>query len=196
MTRPQKRLLLVSVLLASVCISGCDAVSRHAVLSTILDGVPSLPPPEPFCREYIAKIEAEEAAKQKIDPQQARAKRLVAQGLSHKPYAEKKCESCHDKEKEGGLIKPLKELCAVCHPNYPSGEFQHGPAAVRDCLACHLPHSASAKPLLKREINEVCATCHHEERLSAKMHANFSGKKMKCTDCHDPHGGEIRYFLR
>jgi hypothetical protein len=42
----------------------------------------------------------------------------------------------------------------------------------------------------------VCDTCHAEARGSSKLHTGSRAKGMECTDCHDPHGGSDRFFLR
>ena len=120
---------------ALVLLSGCDPVTRYKVTSTIFDGVPESPPPELICEEYATKkvdeavsLIAKNAAKKK------------AEGSTHSPYEEKKCDDCHDKNKEGGLIQPKNKLCFVCHTDFIQGAFVHGPAATADCLALSLIH--------------------------------------------------------
>src|SRR6185369_12568316 len=89
---------------AMLLLSGCDPIARHKVVSTIFDGVPSLPPPEQLCEDYAIKKVAE--AKAETD-----RKDTGPAGSEHPPYKEKRCEDCHDKTREGGLIRPKNELC-------------------------------------------------------------------------------------
>lgn len=196
----QARLIKWSLLLLAVClvawVAGCDSVARHKVLTTVFDGVPELPQPQNLCDEYYQQRMAAEAEGKMLNA----AGELVAdaQRSAHKPYAEKACNDCHSSNKNvnDGLIAPKRELCGVCHTNFVTGLNVHGPVAVGDCLACHLPHSSNHKALLKEDPDEVCATCHQEKRLAAAMHERFVTKDISCGECHDPHSGDARYFLK
>jgi len=176
----------------ALLLGACDPLTVHKVTSTIFDGVPSMPPADQYCRDYHVQATLEElAAEQK--------KRLAKQGTSdssHPPYAEKHCNNCHDKSTESGFVVAAEDLCAHCHKGFPAGEFLHGPAAVGACLKCHLPHSSQNPSLLVKPKGEICITCHVEARAAAAMHAKVVSNGMACTDCHDPHGGNNRYFLR
>ena len=190
----QKKL---GVLLGIICISGalwgCDPLTVHKVTSTVFDGVPSLPPAEQYCQDYHEKKlleEKENASKKKTESEVADI------GSSHPPYKEKRCEGCHDKAEESGLIKRRDELCFVCHPKIIDNLYAHGPAAVGACLECHEPHSSSNKSLLKVEKAKLCAVCHKEPRLAQSMHDKVTASGLLCTDCHDPHAGAAKYFLR
>lgn len=180
------------VLCAVSVISGCDPVTTHKITSTIFDGVPSLPPAEQYCREYHENklAEEEEAAKRK------QLEEAKVAGSAHRPYAEKRCDDCHDKSKESGLIRPRDQICFVCHPNINKGAFVHGPASVGGCLECHEPHSSSNPSLLKTDRATLCNDCHREKRLTAEMHKTVMSKGMFCMDCHNPHSSNVRYFLK
>jgi predicted CXXCH cytochrome family protein len=171
---------------------GCDPLTTYKVTSTIFDGVPRMPPPEQYCREYHERALSEEReAEQK-------KKRLSEQaGIKsvHPPYAEKRCNDCHDKNTDSGFVAPTKELCFVCHPDFLKGSFSHGPAAVGDCLKCHLPHDSPNPKLVKLKNGEMCALCHREKRLSEGLHAKSISRGMSCTECHNPHGGNNQFFL-
>jgi predicted CXXCH cytochrome family protein len=184
---------IVCLLGTALLLAGCDPLTRHKVLSTIFDGVPSLPPPEEYCQEaWEKKIQAQAKA------QQAGGELRQKENSIHPPYAEKRCNDCHEAEKTSvsGLIKPKNELCFVCHPDILKSAYAHGPAAVGDCLACHLPHEASYPFLLVRERGVLCDKCHQEERLAKAMHEGIKAKGMVCVDCHDPHSGTSKYFLK
>lgn len=183
---------VVIIFLLNSCVlllSACDPLTVHKVTSTIFDGVPTLPPADQYCRDYHIQATQEElAAKQK--------QHVVKQGSSHPPYAEKKCNNCHDKSTDSGFVVAKEVLCAHCHKGFPSGNFLHGPAAVGDCLKCHGPHSTEEQNLLLKPLTELCDTCHIEARTSSKLHVTSRTKGISCPDCHDPHGGSNRFFLR
>jgi len=188
------RVMLLALLVWYLLLCGCNPVTRHEVLTTIFDGVPSFPPQEELCKEYAENMMAASAKGAAV--KQGETEKPSQEGSRHQPYDEKRCDDCHDKEKEGGLIKPKNELCFVCHVDFIKGGFIHGPVAVGDCLACHLPHTASFKSLLKIDRSQICSSCHKEKRLAAALHDSVRSKKMDCADCHDPHSGTARYFLK
>lgn len=191
-----KPLLALLPLALCLLLSGCDPVARHKALSTIFDGVPTLPPAEDLCKEYYAQ---RVAAEQSGAAAKEGAKGASAtESFAHLPYEEKRCNDCHseEKDKNEGLIRPKRELCFVCHKDFIRGSFAHGPAAVGECLACHLPHNSNYPALLKTDKSKLCESCHREKRVAAGMHERFVARQMICVDCHDPHFGEVRYFLK
>lgn len=183
--------LIISVLtLCALSICACDPLTVHKVTSTIFDGVPSMPPAEQYCMDYHIKATKDELAA-KLKQQQG-----IKQDSAHPPFVEKKCNDCHDKSTDSGFVVAADALCAHCHKGYPSGDFLHGPAAVGACLKCHAPHSADFPTLLVKPVADVCDPCHAEARSSSKLHTATRAKGMICTECHDPHGGSNRFFLR
>lgn len=185
-------LLLLALLSSGVALSGCDPVTRYKVAATVFDGVPSLPPQEEYCREYYDMRVAETARK----AAGATAAAGVVKQSVHPPYEEKKCDDCHDKNKTDGLVRPQRELCYVCHKDFIKGDFVHGPVAVADCLFCHVPHDAAYQSLLKADPNMTCNRCHLEKRIAGEMHNKVMAQKMNCIDCHNPHYGTVKYFLK
>jgi predicted CXXCH cytochrome family protein len=178
----------------SLLLTGCDPVTRHKALTTIFDGVPSLPPPEELCRQYAAELET----KGKARPDAATQEGSTRKSSSHPPFDEKRCTDCHadDKTVSGGLKTSKTELCFTCHTGFLKEAYQHGPAAVGDCLACHLPHTSNNPSLLVEEPALICRKCHRERRIAESMHETFAARKLLCVDCHSPHEGSGRYFLR
>jgi predicted CXXCH cytochrome family protein len=172
-------------------LSGCDPVTTHKITSTIFDGVPSMPSAEEYCQDYHQKKLAEETEAEK-QKQLAREKGLASE---HPPYAEKRCDNCHDKNTDSGFVVPTKDLCNVCHPDFLKGAFAHGPAAVGACTMCHVPHNSRFQSLLKKPKNEICDSCHQEKRQAVGLHNSVKAKNMVCTDCHNPHAGNARFFL-
>ncbi len=184
------------VFLLCLLVSGCDQVTRHQVLTTIFEGVPSLPPPEELCSDYHEQ-EMKKYLDEKAGRELAAKKDTTLAAISHhKPYVEKKCKDCHDFESKVGLVRPKLELCVMCHTNFIKGSFVHGPVEVGDCSACHLPHSSEYSSLLEMDKNRLCDKCHTEKRLAANMHKQVMAKGMNCVDCHDPHFGDAMYFLK
>ena len=189
--------LLLALLGGGLLLQGCDPVTRHKVLTTIFDGVPSQVPPEKILEDYYQQRRAAESA------QQAAAAssdgKTGVSGSRHRPYAEKKCQACHDFTSRVGLVRPRLQLCVMCHKDFVVRDKSvnvHGPVAVGDCSACHLPHTSPHKALLERNETEICSKCHQERRQAARMHDRVIERGMTCIDCHDPHYGAARYFLK
>ena len=136
------------------------------------------------------------AYKEDLEGKKKAALAVGQESSVHRPYQEKQCDGCHDRSKESGFVSSREDLCYVCHTGFVKGSFVHGPVAVKDCLACHVPHSSSSAPLLKTGKNILCSSCHREKRLAAAMHDKVSAQNMGCVDCHDPHYGNVQYFLK
>ena len=188
------RLFSLCLLPLAILLSGCDQVSRHKVLTTIFEGVPSLPDPEEMCEEYHEQ-EMERYLAGLAEEALAMEGKVVEKS-SHKPFKEKKCKDCHDFTTDVGLIRPKLQLCLVCHTGFIKGRYVHGPVSVGDCSACHLPHISEFVALLEMDRNRICEKCHTEERLAVNMHEQVMTHGMDCVDCHDPHYGDTMYFLR
>ncbi len=178
------------VIVIVMCLCSCSRVTRHKVLSTIFDGVPSLPPVE----EIIAEYQAEHPGQPTQEDAQAAAQ--SDNGSRHKPFSEKDCEGCHAFGKGTGLKLPREKLCLSCHTDFIRGPFVHGPVAVGDCLACHLPHKSENPALLTLAKDRLCENCHQERRLARRMHNRVSEHGLSCAQCHDPHDGDASYFLK
>lgn len=190
-----KGALLVAVLSCSLMLYGCDSVARHQAATLLFDGVPALPDAEQLCDEYYEQRLAAETSGQTFA---GVAGETSKRGSEHKPYVEKQCNDCHSSNKgvDDGLIAPKRELCLVCHTGFVTGTNVHGPVAVGDCLACHVPHTSNEKSLLLEGPERICETCHKEQRLAEAMHQRFVTKGIGCGECHDPHSGNVHYFLK
>ena len=169
---------------------GCSTPASRDIASLLFDGVPALPVPEKFCASWLSEKELQEKLAREKE------KGPAPSGSSHPPYAEKNCNSCHDTGKEGGLAAPREKLCFLCHKNIIKGEQVHAPAVAGNCLACHLPHDSVFPSLLKTEKAKLCDSCHVEKRLTTGLHASVAKAGLVCTDCHDPHAGDAKYFLK
>lgn len=187
-----RRAVLIAALIP--LLGACDNVTRYKVMSTLFDGYPALPPAETYCSNFQAAQPA--AGTTPLQAAEAPPPETKEQASRHRPYAEKACDDCHDKTQESGLIRPPRELCFVCHPGYAKGTYIHGPVAVGECQACHAPHSSPHPALLKSPRDEICRVCHKEKRMATDMHDKVVEKGMACVDCHNPHSGDSRYFLK
>ncbi|WP_085811892.1 cytochrome c3 family protein [Geoanaerobacter pelophilus] len=188
------------LLLACLAACGCDPVARQKALVTVLPGWPTFPAVEEVCRDHA---ERESAARREKEAVALDASNAPAKRSEHLPFAEKRCNDCHNSNQgagsaseEGLLVKPREELCFGCHKDLLDRPFHHGPAAVGDCLACHLPHDSANPALLVLSKEKLCAKCHTERRRAQRMHDRFVEKGLNCIGCHDPHSGSTTYFLK
>jgi len=172
--------------------SGCSATTSRNVASFIFDGVPAPPVPEEYCASWMAARQGQGQSSSNGKEGKAPA----SQGSSHPPYAEKRCNDCHDTSKEGGLATPRDKLCFLCHEDILKGLHTHAPAVAGNCLACHLPHDAVFPSLLKMDKAKLCDSCHVEKRQAPGLHSRVAKAGILCTDCHDPHAGSAKYFLK
>ncbi len=180
--------VVASLLAVAVLVPACSEPTRHRVLSFFFDGVPK--PGEVRTRGYAAPVATRDAppgAPQRVELQ------IVA---VHPPYRENRCTECHNMD--SGLLHrtPQEGLCSKCHPDVPGSlRFLHGPVAVGDCLPCHNPHASAYPKLLLSEGAKLCFRCHKREDLTTgPYHATIDTQA--CTECHDAHGGNTRFFLR
>ncbi len=185
--------ILLFLILTLLALSGCDAGSRHAFLSAVFEGYPRLPPKGEYCAEPDTDVSAIANSPQTSAKTPEPAARTRSE---HLPYAEKNCSGCHDWETTTGLRVPPQRLCFVCHPDFSREGMIHGPVAVGECLACHKPHHSTNPALLVYPKDQVCEACHKEDRQAEGMHARVRQKDLVCVDCHDPHFGDQKYFLK
>ena len=113
--------------------------------------------------------------------------------------------------------KEVSETCLTCHAgkethnNYRRGEHWRNDVG---CTDCHSPHGAPLKnshadsqteigatslqnpgvatvKILKMSEPQLCLSCHTEVRSQfvKPFHHKVLEGTMKCTDCHNPHGG-------
>ncbi|MBZ5535943.1 MAG: DmsE family decaheme c-type cytochrome [Acidobacteriia bacterium] len=106
---------------------------------------------------------------------------------------------------EDQSAKQISETCLRCHAgkeehnNFRRGEHWRNDVS---CINCHAPHSPTAtdlKMLVQKE-PMLCISCHSEIKAQFNMpfrhkvmenttKGNVLEGTMKCTDCHNPHGG-------
>jgi predicted CXXCH cytochrome family protein len=126
----------------------------------------------------------------------------------HKPLVEQGCTACHDAH-GGDYPWNLSEaegsaLCLKCHPGVGTKvKVKHKALDRYGCTACHTPHASDEEKGLIRAANQLCASCHEEQRDGAHI-KTFSGKhplsgvadprrkgqELSCVSCHSPHGSD------
>lgn len=95
-------------------------------------------------------------------------------------------------------------VSAECHLGSQKYEFLHGPAAAQQCTVCHTAAPDKITEHTKRpksfidfrspvENGPVCTMCHNNQ-----MDGQFIHKPVEngdCTSCHNPHGGDNKFFV-
>jgi predicted CXXCH cytochrome family protein len=179
--REPGKALAAALLLSLVAglFSGCDATSRHKVLTYFFDGVPPLEPAggPPASAGDSTPIPVRPASFQE-----------------HGPYAAKLCTACHNEEVGNALVAPPEQLCERCHTLKLDKTYIHGPLASGGCLVCHDPHSSPYRPLLVSQSDSFCFQCHDRNDIAnSPGHANL---EEPCTTCHDAHMSNRKYLLK
>ncbi len=185
------------LLAASALGVACAETTRYRVLSFFIDGVPP-PGTTPGLRESAS------GQAQSLDPTQTaggperRPSRWQIVHF-HPPYRKNRCSECHNRD-TGQLVQPPEEgLCRTCHTDIPGdARYVHGPVAVDACVFCHHHHQSIHPKLLLRDVMSICYRCHQAEDLTRGEHHNTVGRPDggPCIDCHSPHGGDDRFFLK
>jgi predicted CXXCH cytochrome family protein len=170
---------LSSACIAAVLATGCDATTRHRILTHFFDGVPPLQ-------------EAGQAPGASRAPGGGAAP--AAKVREHGPYAAKLCDACHDPLATNALVVPRDQLCGRCHEIRLDKKYVHGPLASGGCLVCHDPHSSPNSHLLVSESGGFCFHCHDRDSVARiGGHEDLEGG---CTDCHDAHQSDTKYLLK
>lgn len=137
----------------------------------------------------------------------------------------KACQSCHgdatehvasrgkkpvvgDKQAKGNTAAQKSEACMSCHAgNRQLGFWEAGKHAQNDvsCSSCHNIHGKATNPIAQpysttsRTIEaDTCGTCHKQVRnatMKPSHHPILEGK-VKCSDCHNPHGALTQAMVK
>jgi DmsE family decaheme c-type cytochrome len=127
------------------------------------------------------------------------------------------CEACHgpgadhvagggDKTKiftfKGVAAEKISERCLKCHEyGEEHSNFARSAHNINNvtCVDCHSPHHAKeAQYLLKAKQPDLCYGCHLDKRaaFNKPFHHRVNEGLVKCTDCHNQHGGFLTQQLR
>ncbi|MCK9294766.1 MAG: hypothetical protein M0P70_06745 [Desulfobulbaceae bacterium] len=118
----------------------------------------------------------------------------------HNPFANKKCNQCHEgpssptplKVRAGGY-----ELCRGCHSNMINEALAknrlHWPLLDRNgCLNCHNPHASDQEALLAAPMTDVCGRCHSDtitkQKTAKSKHPPV--EEGTCMACHSAHSSD------
>ncbi len=127
------------------------------------------------------------------------------------------CESCHgpgadhvsgggDKSKifsfKGKSTKEISERCLECHEyGEEHSNFRRSQHNMNNvsCIQCHSVHNAKqAQFLLVQKQPQLCFSCHVETKpdFNKPFRHRVNENLLKCTDCHNQHGGFLTKQLR
>ena len=170
---------------------GCTAAARYRVLTFFFTGVPK-PGEAPVIEEVATPRLHEELAEAKRKRRAARIRKLFV----HSPYAQRRCGGCHVVG-SGQLVQSLEEgLCQTCHFRFPGDDvYVHGPVAVNACGFCHHPHGSEQPKILYADATSLCLRCHKADELTSCA-VRETADVVSCIDCHNPHSGNNRFFLK
>lgn len=146
-------------------------------------------------------------------------KKIIATDYVHGPAGTFSCAYCHALTSVPRYATPKRDavLCGECHvetvKTFKSFKMRHGPVDAGMCELCHDPHGSGTIAQLKMPINKLCLSCH--EQIGEGIHVNRStygaghplsgkpdispkgkGRELSCVSCHDPHGGNYRYYFQ
>lgn len=183
-------LVFLLLLIAAASVSCTITGKRYKVLKVFFDGVP----------DPDARVEAPSPQEEQSPDQQEKrpARKLIKIESKHPDFYDRNCDKCHNKSATNFLKAPKEKFCFICHDKDDfTGEFLHGPVAVSDCLACHLPHQSQHKYLLKETDARMCLECHMKEDVALNpVHKDVDFEQVNCTQCHNPHSAPKRFFLK
>lgn len=120
------------------------------------------------------------------------------------------CESCHGpgshhcESSDPTLIFSFKAkaleaeqtsaICLQCHNSRNLMKWPSSSHALNSitCINCHRLHQQRGGHNLQQAEPLLCYTCHQSIKAKVNMnsHHPIRERKMKCGDCHNPHGGE------
>ena len=133
------------------------------------------------------------------------------------------CQACHGdasahlqdpaKNKPANLINrgtPAEKMavCMTCHAgNRHLAFWEAGRHARNDipCSSCHSIHGSSSEPRIapftttfRENESDMCGRCHQQIRAATlkPSHHPIQEGKVKCSDCHNPHGALTHVMLR
>jgi len=180
---------VVSILLGlTLIVPACSSTARYRLLTFFLDGVPE---PGASPQETAPQTEGDEKPADASAAERLASRREV---YSHPPYRKHECGRCHNPATGTTFSTQEEGLCQSCHG---PGQmpFLHGPVAVKDCLFCHHYHTSTYPKLLLVDVVSTCFRCHKRPDLTeGPHHAQIDSQT--CVECHDPHGGDDKFFLR
>jgi predicted CXXCH cytochrome family protein len=95
-------------------------------------------------------------------------------------------------------ISFASDACFQCHKK---SSFQkkivHQPLSKGQCIACHNPHVAPHKGLLKENVKDLCFSCHKKQEKSFSTGVVHTPvRRGQCAACHDSHSSNLKGLLK
>lgn len=133
----------------------------------------------------------------------------------HKPV-EKSCLACHDPHGTANRndlkAGTGKEVCYSCHQQQvDTGKVKHAALERYGCTGCHDPHGTGYAYLIPKKVNELCASCHPQQKDGTHVTSlvrgghvvgggglvdpRRKGHAFTCASCHNPHGSDNKDFF-
>lgn len=196
------RVLAALTLLAAL--TGCSTQQRHAALTFFFEGVPPLEgesPRLPASATLVATsappaaVTGSASTIDAIPGVEATAVPVTPAWPPHKPYVERKCNTCHASTFSEALKGPIKGICLACHEKVlNAGMVQHWPAKKGMCDSCHQSHQSVNDHLLNRPVPTLCLDCHDSRDTQRYVH--FPVRRGRCFSCHTAHESKPAGLLR
>jgi len=154
---------------------------------------------------------------------------MINTSNTHAPAVNWLCLDCHNGKvaeynmADEGASKylapdPISKTCGSCHDSvdiWQSRKYGHGPVNDGRCERCHNPHGSNNEFFLRKNIWDICTTCHAEKASGKHVVSSFvysrnagahptkdrkdparPGREFTCTSCHNPHGSRGVFLLR
>lgn len=110
---------------------------------------------------------------------------------------------CHKVESETSqpapTPKPIPNKCMSCHESVIQNKFAHYPANAGLCNTCHQASDkhirGESDPVQTKDTANDCYRCHTRKDNGPVVHAALQFDQ-SCITCHNPHGGEQRFFIK
>lgn len=110
------------------------------------------------------------------------------------------CMSCHEIRVNGDITRvklitaTTYSLCLTCHADKKASDIKGTvhPPAIRDCVACHDPHSSDNKNQLLKPLSggakeNLCLDCHMTGLNVPDKGSRHAALDMGCDTCHTIH---------
>lgn len=171
------------------------------------------------CHDMYPTIAQIDANSDKKNPCYNCHKKMANTNFVHGPAGTFSCAYCHSLKgsPKYAIIRRDAALCNECHADkskeFKKRKYLHGPVEAGMCEICHDSHGSEFTGQLHQSVNDLCLSCHdsvgkdtHVVRLTTGTGHPLkgkpdpsrpgSGRDLSCISCHNPHGGDVRYFFQ